>query len=156
MCLFSYGQTGSGKTHTMTGSPSGPERGIIPRAIEQVAEKKAELEETGWSFEMQISFIEIYCEQIRDLLGEGDASEETSKTNSQYYKIQKNDFGQNVVTNVEMVPVDPADKGSIDELMNHAASLRSTAATNMNAHSSRSHSIFTLHLSATHIVRTED
>ena len=52
-----------------------------------------------------------------------------------------------------MVPVDPSDTNSIDELMKHAAKLRSTAATNMNAHSSRSHSIFTLHLTATHIVQ---
>ena len=52
-----------------------------------------------------------------------------------------------------MVPVDPSDANSIDELMKHAAKLRSTAATNMNAHSSRSHSIFTLHLTATHIAQ---
>ena len=71
----------------MTGAPGGEERGIIPRAIEQVAERKAQLENSGWTFEMQISFIEIYCEQIRDLLGVGDGSEESNKTNAQYCKI---------------------------------------------------------------------
>ena len=55
------------------------------------------------------------------------------------------------VCQVEMVPVDPTDKSSIAELMKHASELRSTTATKMNAESSRSHSIFTLHLSATHM-----
>ena len=93
VCLFSYGQTGSGKTHTMTGAPDGDERGIVPRAIEQVASRKTKLEETGWSFEMEISFIEIYCEQIKDLLGDGDASDKK-------HKITLNEFGQNIVTGV--------------------------------------------------------
>jgi kinesin family protein C1 len=148
VCLFSYGQTGSGKTHTMTGAPHGDQRGIIPRAIEQVASRKGQLEDAGWSFEMEISFLEIYCEQIRDLLFSGDTAD--GQPNSKKYKIIANEFGQNIVTNVEMVPVDPADTGSIDELMQHAASLRSVTATKMNAESSRSHSIFTLHLTATH------
>jgi len=144
VCLFSYGQTGSGKTHTMTGAPQGDQRGIIPRAIELVASRKIQLEEAGWAFEMEISFLEIYCEQIRDLLGT--PGDEAPKK----YRIMANEFGQNIVQNIEMVPVDPADKGSIDELMQHAASLRSVTATKMNAESSRSHSIFTLHLTATH------
>jgi len=160
VCLFSYGQTGSGKTHTMTGFPDGPERGIIPRAIEQVAKRRGQLEEAGWSFEMQISFIEIYCEQIRDLLAgsEADTADKqdsgvgagSGANNKAKHKIVQNEYGQNVVTNVEMVPVDPADKGSISELMQHAASLRSVTATKMNAESSRSHSVFTLHLTADH------
>ena len=45
VCLFSYGQTGSGKTHTMQGSGNGMMRGIIPRAIAQVAESKEKMED---------------------------------------------------------------------------------------------------------------
>ena len=57
------GQTGSGKTHTMQGSGVGDMRGIIPRAIEQVAIYKSKLEDQGWSYEMSVSFIEI-CETL--------------------------------------------------------------------------------------------
>lgn len=150
VCLFSYGQTGSGKTHTMTGAVSGAERGIVPRAIAQVAVRKAQLEEAGWAFEMEVSFVEIYCEVIKDLLGPASASGSPSSAASVHsatstsssspspandyaeataaakkkHKIVLNEFGQNVITGVEMVPVDPADTGSIDELMQHAASLR--------------------------------
>jgi kinesin family protein C1 len=59
------GQTGSGKTHTMQGSGDGPMRGIIPRAMQQVGKYKLKLEEKGWTYHMQISFIEIYNETIR-------------------------------------------------------------------------------------------
>jgi len=141
--LFSYGQTGSGKTHTMIGS-EGEMRGIIPRAVEQVAHRKAMMEESGWTFEMRVSFIEIYCEQIKDLLASDTETEPTTKK----HKIVRNEFGQSIVTDVEIIPVDPADRDAIKELMEHAASLRSTSATQMNAVSSRSHSIFTLHLTA--------
>jgi kinesin family member C1 len=56
VCLFSYGQTGSGKTHTMQGVGSGNMRGIIPRAVQQVAEYKAKLEEQVMGFGMLYSF----------------------------------------------------------------------------------------------------
>ena len=140
VCLFSYGQTGSGKTYTMTGEVSSAERGIIPRAIEQVALRKAQLEEAGWAFEMKVSFVEIYCEAIKDLLSPSSSSPlsvssgHAAKTSNQdsepagnskkKFKIVANEFGQNIITGVETVPVDPADKKSIDELMMHAASLR--------------------------------
>ena len=62
--LFSYGQTGSGKTHTMIRS-EGEMRGIIPRAVEQVAHRKAMMEESGWTFEMRVSFIDVYSILIR-------------------------------------------------------------------------------------------
>jgi kinesin family protein C1 len=65
VCLFSYGQTGSGKTHTMQGSGDGAMRGIIPRAIQQVGMYKLQLEEKGWEYSMEVSFIEIYNETIR-------------------------------------------------------------------------------------------
>ena len=94
---------------------------LVPSFLHQVAKRKGELEEAGWSFEMEISFIEIYCEQFKDLLAYHNSSSSSTKTK---HKIIQNKFGQNIVTNVEMVPVDPADKGSIAELMQHAASLR--------------------------------
>lgn len=53
VCIFAYGQTGSGKTHTMLGSPT--DRGMIPRAMDQLFASAAAMEEQGWTFEMQVS-----------------------------------------------------------------------------------------------------
>ena len=147
VCLFSYGQTGSGKTHTMQGIGSSGMRGIIPRAVEQVASYKASLEEQGWVYTMKVSFIEIYCEKIRDLLREGGRGKKGAAYDIDH-KIAKNDHGANEVTNVNMVAVDPADKSAIAGLMEVAAAARATTKTDMNEQSSRSHSVFTLHLSA--------
>jgi kinesin family protein C1 len=68
VCLFSYGQTGSGKTHTMQGSGRGAMRGIIPRAMEHVAAYMQEQRGRGWEYEMEVTFVEIYNEAVRDLL----------------------------------------------------------------------------------------
>ena len=81
MCLFSYGQTGSGKTHTMVGTRAGPAQGIIPRAVEQIlqvatAANREMLQASGGKggvktvYAMQAGFLEIYNEQLRDLLGD--------------------------------------------------------------------------------------
>jgi kinesin family protein C1 len=68
VCLFSYGQTGSGKSHTMTGETTGAQRGIIPRSVQKVMEQAELLTEHGWQYTMEASFLEIYNEQLRDLL----------------------------------------------------------------------------------------
>lgn len=53
VCIFAYGQTGSGKTHTMLGTPE--ERGMIPRAMDQIFASSAAMEAEGWSFDMKAS-----------------------------------------------------------------------------------------------------
>jgi len=53
VCIFAYGQTGSGKTHTMLGTPE--ERGMIPRAMDQIFASSAAMEAQGWSFDMRVS-----------------------------------------------------------------------------------------------------
>ena len=146
VCLFSYGQTGSGKTHSMQGSGTGDMRGIIPRAIEKIANSKEAMEDDGWKYTMHVSFVEIYCEKIKDLLrdvdGEGGAEEKQ-------HKVQTNAYGQNVVSNAKMIVVEPGDSDRIDEIMEVAGAARAVAKTDMNAVSSRSHSVFTLHLTGT-------
>jgi len=166
VCLFSYGQTGSGKTHTMQGLGTGGMRGIIPRAVAQVATYKSQLEEQGWSYTMKVSFVEIYCEKIRDLLrGETSlslsssalgssssssaASGSSAQARSEEHKIVRNDFGANEIVGVAMVEVDPSDEDTMARLMEVAGKARATTRTDMNDTSSRSHSVFTLHLTAT-------
>ena len=68
VCLFSYGQTGSGKTHTMQGSGNSGMRGIIPRAVEQILNQVQRMKEQRWRFNVTTSFLEIYNEELRDLL----------------------------------------------------------------------------------------
>ena len=53
VCIFAYGQTGSGKTHTMLGTPE--EKGMIPRAMDQIFASSAAMEAQGWSFDMRVS-----------------------------------------------------------------------------------------------------
>jgi len=143
VCLFSYGQTGSGKTHTMQGTGIGQMRGIIPRAIEQVGEYKEHLEKDGWQYEMQVSFVEIYNETIRDLLREEAVSDLK-------HDIKVNPDGRRYITDINMVSLEPTDTEAVEDVMRQAAKHRSVGSTDMNAVSSRSHSVFTLHLTAFH------
>ena len=62
----------------MQGAGSGPMRGIIPRAMEQVAAYCAQQRTRGWAYEMEVTYVEIYNEQVRDLLGE-DAGAPTTR-----------------------------------------------------------------------------
>ena len=141
VCLFSYGQTGSGKTHTMQGSGNGSMRGIISRAMEQVGQYKLELEKKGWVYEMDVSFIEIYNETIRDLL-------RTTISDDIKHDIKKDSLGNTSVTDVTMERVDPNDVDHITQIMDVASRHRSVGQTAMNERSSRSHSVFCLHLRA--------
>jgi len=143
VCLFSYGQTGSGKTHTMTGSGTGQMRGIIPRSIEEVGKTKAKLEREGWQYEMQVSYLEIYNEKIRDLLRDG-------KFDEVKHEVKVNKDGKRYVSNITMKKIDPNDMDVVESVIRQASMCRSVASTGMNSVSSRSHAIFTLHLTAIH------
>merc|ERR1719436_943724 len=72
VCVFAYGQTGSGKTYTMEGGPGIEEDdtqgGVIPRTIRQIFDIKKKLVEKSWTYKLTASFLEIYNEEIRDLL----------------------------------------------------------------------------------------
>ncbi|KAL7494093.1 hypothetical protein ACHAWT_004624 [Skeletonema menzelii] len=148
VCLFSYGQTGSGKTHTMQGSGSGVMRGLIPRSIEQIGLHKKKLEQDGWEFVMNVSFLEIYNEVIRDLLRD-------AKNNENRHDIKVDSNGRRTVTNLTVKRIDPIDADCCDSLLSLAAKRRSTASTDMNAVSSRSHSVFTLNMTAKHVEKNK-
>lgn len=143
VCLFSYGQTGSGKTHTMQGTGNGQMRGIIPRAIEQVGEYKEILQKDGWQYDMQVSFVEIYNETIRDLLRD-DVNSDLK------HEIKVGSDGRRFISDINMIPLEPTDSEAVEAVMRQAAKHRSVGITAMNAQSSRSHSVFTLHLTALH------
>jgi kinesin family protein C1 len=125
----------------MQGSGNGNMRGIIPRAMQQVGIYKTELESKGWQYHMEVSFVEIYNETIRDLL-------RANAKDDDKHEIKRDANGNTTITDVTMTPVDPNDCAQMDSIMEQAARYRSVGQTLMNERSSRSHSVFTLHLRA--------
>jgi len=154
VCLFSYGQTGSGKTHTMQGSGNGAMRGIIPRAVEQILVQAQLMQKQKWQFSITASFLEIYNEELRDLLGSaksGSSSSASSRTNSSAkLAIKRNANGKSFVHGLTHIKIETNDSSvgmdQLESVMETAARARSVASTKMNAQSSRSHSVFMLHL----------
>jgi kinesin family protein C1 len=142
--IFAYGQTGSGKTYTMEG-PSGADektRGMIPRAVEQIFQHAKAMSEKGWSYKYVASFLEIYRDDIRDLLGSGKVGEHEIKM------VKKGEANAIEVTNLTLVPVDSPQ--ALLPLLQKAASNRTSAATQSNERSSRSHSVFQLRIYGKH------
>ncbi|KAK3596665.1 hypothetical protein CHS0354_038897 [Potamilus streckersoni] len=138
VCIFAYGQTGSGKTYTMEGPSTGDPAtiGMIPRAVMQIFDTVRGLEDNGWQYQFEASFLEIYNETIRDLLGS--LKEEVK------HEIKLAGQGNNevVVTNLTIVPVTTEEQ--IHSLLKTAAQNRAVAETKCNERSSRSHSVFRL------------
>ena len=138
VCVFAYGQTGSGKTYTMDG-PRGNEapelRGVVPRAAAQVFASAKELGTLGWTFSFKASCVEVYNEELRDLLG---GKGET--------KLKIQDSG-GTVSIPGLKQVDVTDSASLQKMLDFAAKNRATTATQSNDTSSRSHLVFRLYLS---------
>jgi len=159
--LFSYGQTGSGKTHTMQGSGIGAMRGIIPRAVEQILSQAKIMQAQRWQFTVSASFLEIYNENLRDLLVNLDLRPDSLSSScssaarpasaaAQKLAIKRDRNQKSFVDGLTQHKIDAEDKEigiqQLEALMAAAARARSVATTKMNAQSSRSHSVFMLHL----------
>jgi len=136
VCVFAYGQTGSGKTHTMIGGKDPESCGMIPRSVTQIFEAAKVLRSRGWTFEIEASFLEIYNETVRDLL--------VSNSKGVKYDIKHDQQGRTTVTNLKTVKVGRPEQ--VYDLIAKADTNRASACTNANEHSSRSHSVFTMHL----------
>lgn len=143
VCIFAYGQTGSGKTYTMEGNTADHStQGMIPRAMQQVFNTSLDLKEKGWQYSIEASFLEIYNETIRDLLGSGDANTK--------HEVKLSNPGNTgsahevMVTNVKTVVV--TSETQVYSLLEKATQNRAVAATQCNERSSRSHSVFRLKL----------
>ncbi|PWA91202.1 kinesin 1 [Artemisia annua] len=145
VCIFAYGQTGSGKTYTMMGRPEAPlQKGLIPRSLEQVFQTSQALAAQGWKYKMQASMLEIYNENIQDLLAsKSNAGKEGGKQQHQY-KISHDAEGNTTVADLTIVDVSTI--GQVSNLLQKAAHSRSVGRTDMNEESSRSHFVFTLRI----------
>lgn len=142
VCIFAYGQTGSGKTFTMEGGDSDANEGMIPRSVRLIFATCNELKSKGWTYKIEASFLEIYNEQIRDLLGNGSSNHEIRLVNNEV-----------VVTNLRIEEV--TNEGQVNHLLARAQQQRAVAATSCNEHSSRSHSVLRLKLSGINSATTE-
>ncbi|CAP80934.1 Pc12g13070 [Penicillium rubens Wisconsin 54-1255] len=134
VCIFCYGQTGSGKTHTMSSAD-----GMIPRAVHQIYETAQGLEEKGWRYSMAGNFVEVYNENLNDLLGNPD--ELDKKKHEIRHDMQR---GKTTITDITTVNLDSPEM--VESILKNADANRSVAATKANERSSRSHSVFILKL----------
>jgi len=134
VCIFCYGQTGSGKTYTMSAAD-----GMIPRATSQIYETAKELEGKGWTYKMEGSFVEVYNENLNDLLGKAedfDKKKHEIRHDAVKYKTS--------ISDVTILPLESPD--DVNEVLQRADKNRSVASTKANQRSSRSHSVFILTL----------
>uniref|UniRef100_A0A8C6V1K7 Kinesin family member 13Bb n=1 Tax=Neogobius melanostomus TaxID=47308 RepID=A0A8C6V1K7_9GOBI len=138
-CIFAYGQTGSGKSFTMMGSAEQP--GLIPRLCSALFNRiDLELRE-GESFTVEVSYMEIYNEKVRDLLD--------PKGSRQALRVREHKVFGPYVDGLSRLAV--SCYKDIESLMSEGNKSRTVAATNMNEESSRSHAVFNIIL--THTLR---
>mmetsp|Transcript_12810 Transcript_12810/g.33988 ORF Transcript_12810/g.33988 Transcript_12810/m.33988 type:complete len:804 (+) Transcript_12810:279-2690(+) len=135
--IFAYGQTGTGKSHTMEGKEEPPElRGIIPNTFDYIFSRIGR--ESSKEYLVRASYLEIYNEDIRDLLSKNPNTKLEMKENADKGVYIK-DLMQFVVKSRE----------EITSVLEVGRKNRSVGATQMNQDSSRSHSIFTITIEVT-------
>uniref|UniRef100_H3D2X5 Kinesin family member 13Ba n=1 Tax=Tetraodon nigroviridis TaxID=99883 RepID=H3D2X5_TETNG len=138
-CIFAYGQTGSGKSYTMMGS--GDQPGLIPRLCSALFERTQQEQREEESFTVEVSYMEIYNEKVRDLLD--------PKGGRQTLRVREHKVLGPYVDGLSRLAV--ASYKDIQSLMSEGNKSRTVAATNMNEESSRSHAVFNIIL--THTLR---
>ncbi|XP_055716904.1 kinesin-like protein Klp98A isoform X2 [Phlebotomus papatasi] len=131
-CVFAYGQTGSGKTFTMMGNAEN--LGLIPRICKSLFARMKVGQEAGTGYKTHVSYLEIYNERVKDLLG--------SHSSTHGLRVREHKTTGPYVENLSQHPV--SDYEEIKECITKGNILRTTASTNMNDTSSRSHAIFTI------------
>lgn len=135
MCIFAYGQTGSGKSYTMMGRPEPEQKGVIPQMCEDLFRRIGELAiSNGVQSTVEVSYMEIYCERVRDLLN--------PKNKNNNLKVREHPIMGPYVEDLSKLVV--KEYADIDRLIDEGNKARTVAATNMNETSSRSHAVFTL------------
>eukprot|EP00268_Persea_americana_P053009 TRINITY_DN5978_c1_g1_i2.p1 TRINITY_DN5978_c1_g1~~TRINITY_DN5978_c1_g1_i2.p1 ORF type:complete len:1031 (-),score=209.55 TRINITY_DN5978_c1_g1_i2:277-3369(-) len=137
VCIFAYGQTGSGKTYTMTGPKDLTEQslGVNYRALSDLFHLSAQRRDT-FCYDVAVQMIEIYNEQVRDLL--------VTDGLNRRLEIRNNSQNGLNVPDANLVPV--ASTSDVIELMNIGHRNRVVGATALNDRSSRSHSCLTVHV----------
>ncbi|XP_069935410.1 kinesin-like protein KIF1B isoform X16 [Oryctolagus cuniculus] len=133
VCIFAYGQTGAGKSYTMMGKQEESQAGIIPQLCEELFEKINDNCNEEMSYSVEVSYMEIYCERVRDLL---------NPKNKGNLRVREHPLLGPYVEDLSKLAV--TSYTDIADLMDAGNKARTVAATNMNETSSRSHAVFTI------------
>ncbi|KAM9310605.1 kinesin-like protein KIF13A isoform 2-T2 [Pholidichthys leucotaenia] len=131
-CIFAYGQTGSGKSFSMMGN--GEQPGLIPRLCCSLFERVQRDTNESHSFKVEVSYMEIYNEKVRDLLD--------PKGSRQSLKVREHKVLGPYVDGLSQLAVTSFE--DIEVLLSEGNKSRTVAATNMNEESSRSHAVFNI------------
>uniref|UniRef100_A0A8C2PU85 plus-end-directed kinesin ATPase n=1 Tax=Cyprinus carpio TaxID=7962 RepID=A0A8C2PU85_CYPCA len=132
VCIFAYGQTGAGKSYTMMGKQEKDQEGIIPLLCEDLF-TKINGKNTDNNMSYSVSYMEIYCERVRDLL---------NPKNKGNLRVREHPLLGPYVEDLSKLAV--TSYNDIQDLMDSGNKARTVAATNMNETSSRSHAVFNI------------
>uniref|UniRef100_A0A671NGP2 plus-end-directed kinesin ATPase n=1 Tax=Sinocyclocheilus anshuiensis TaxID=1608454 RepID=A0A671NGP2_9TELE len=133
VCIFAYGQTGAGKSYTMMGKQEKDQEGIIPLLCEDLFTKITDNNDNSMSYSVEVSYMEIYCERVRDLL---------NPKNKGNLRVREHPLMGPYVEDLSKLAV--TSYNDIQDLMDSGNKARTVAATNMNETSSRSHAVFNI------------
>ncbi|XP_028817187.1 kinesin-like protein KIF1A isoform X18 [Denticeps clupeoides] len=134
VCIFAYGQTGAGKSYTMMGKQEKDQQGIIPLLCEDLFTKINDSNnDNSMSYSVEVSYMEIYCERVRDLL---------NPKNKGNLRVREHPLLGPYVEDLSKLAV--TSYNDIQDLMDSGNKARTVAATNMNETSSRSHAVFNI------------
>ncbi|KRF79296.1 uncharacterized protein Dvir_GJ21351, isoform B [Drosophila virilis] len=133
VCIFAYGQTGAGKSYTMMGRQEEQQEGIIPMICKDLFGRIQETETDELKYSVEVSYMEIYCERVRDLL---------NPKNKGNLRVREHPLLGPYVEDLSKLAV--TDYQDIHDLIDEGNKARTVAATNMNETSSRSHAVFTI------------
>ncbi|XP_021372883.1 kinesin-like protein unc-104 isoform X4 [Mizuhopecten yessoensis] len=133
VCIFAYGQTGSGKSYTMMGKNEPGQQGIIPQLCEDLFVRIKDRSSAMTNYSCEVSYMEIYCERVRDLLNPG---------NKNALRVREHPLLGPYVEDLSKLAVQSFK--DISNLIDEGNKARTVAATNMNETSSRSHAVFTI------------
>uniref|UniRef100_A0A668VPX5 plus-end-directed kinesin ATPase n=1 Tax=Oreochromis aureus TaxID=47969 RepID=A0A668VPX5_OREAU len=134
VCIFAYGQTGAGKSYTMMGRQEKDQQGIIPLLCEDLFTKISDSNnDNSMSYSVEVSYMEIYCERVRDLL---------NPKNKGNLRVREHPLMGPYVEDLSKLAV--TSYNDIQDLMDSGNKARTVAATNMNETSSRSHAVFNI------------
>ncbi|KAM9248988.1 kinesin-like protein KIF1A isoform 3-T3 [Dugong dugon] len=133
VCIFAYGQTGAGKSYTMMGKQEKDQQGIIPQLCEDLFSRISDTTNGNMSYSVEVSYMEIYCERVRDLL---------NPKNKGNLRVREHPLLGPYVEDLSKLAV--TSYNDIQDLMDSGNKARTVAATNMNETSSRSHAVFNI------------
>lgn len=133
VCIFAYGQTGAGKSYTMMGKQEDGQEGIIPQICKDLFDKIRNTSTQDVKYSVEVSYMEIYCERVRDLL---------NPKNKGNLRVREHPLLGPYVEDLSKLAV--TSYQDIHDLIDEGNKARTVAATNMNETSSRSHAVFTI------------